>query len=258
MLKIASWNVNSLRVRLPHVLAWWKEAQPDVLCLQETKLEDVNFPHGVFAELGLHTACHGQKSYNGVALVSRYPLEEITPGFAGEDLEGQARLLAATVRGVRVVSAYVPNGEALTSPKFAFKRNFYERLQTHVAQQVKAFPQLVLAGDFNVAADDRDVANPARAAKDVLFTPEERSWLTGLQTATGLADALRVVNTEAGQYTWFDYRTYGRNPNSGMRIDYLFVSAALRGKVQAVTHAVAERSKPQPSDHVPLLLTLAA
>lgn len=262
MLKIATWNVNSLRVRLPHVLMWWETAQPDVLCLQETKMENAQFPHEAFRQLGLHTACHGQKSYNGVALVSRFPLEEVSTGFGGEDYESQARILAATVappqqESVRVISAYVPNGESLSSPKFEFKKNFYAHLQSYVLQELNKHKNLVLAGDFNVAADERDVANPTRAAKEVLFTPQEREWLSALQSATGLTDALRQVNQEAGQYTWWDYRTFARNPVSGMRIDYTFVSKDLESKVQEVHQYTEERTKPQPSDHIPVMLTLA-
>ncbi|NBX86563.1 MAG: exodeoxyribonuclease III [Proteobacteria bacterium] len=261
MMKIASWNVNSLRTRLPHVLRWWQQHQPTVLCLQETKVEDGLFPHQPFTELGLHVARHGQKSYNGVAIISRLPLQDVALGFNGHNLEEQTRLIAATVQAaggpVRILSAYVPNGESLTSTKFAFKQAFYQHLTAHVVAERAVHPRLVLVGDFNVAADERDVANPARAAKDVLFTPQERQWLADLCQQGGLHDALRLVDQTPNLYTWWDYRTYGRSQNNGMRIDYALVSEALRGAVRGVVHHAAERGMVQPSDHVPVVLEIA-
>lgn len=256
MFKIATWNVNSLRIRLPHVLEWWNTHQPDVLCLQETKVEDTFFPHQPFKDLGLHVAAHGQKSYNGVAILSRHPLLHVTPGFNGHNLEDQTRLLSATVNGIRIISAYVPNGESLTSAKFQFKHNFYRHLTAHIQSELQTHPNLVLCGDFNIAADERDVPNPEKAAKDILFTPQEREWLTELQSKTGLSDAFRLLDQTPNVYSWWDYRTFARSQTNGMRIDYLFVSEALKPKAQALHHFAEERAKPQPSDHVPVLLTL--
>ena len=257
--KIASWNVNSLRTRLSHVRAWWAENSPDVLCLQETKVEDALFPAAQLADIAPHMAVFGQKSYNGVAILSRHPLSGVEKGFSatGYAARGQARLVRAQVLGVTVASVYVPNGEALGSEKFAFKEEFYHQLGAEMQAVIAQNPKVALLGDFNIAADERDVANPARAVKDVLFTPAEQGWLRALQTETGLTDALRLHNAEAGQYTWWDYRTYGRNPQSGMRIDYAFASRALAPQVHSVAHGGAERAKPQPSDHVPVVLTLA-
>jgi exodeoxyribonuclease-3 len=257
-LKIATWNVNSLRMRLPAVLAWLNAHQPDALCLQETKVEDALFPEQELLAAGWHSAFYGQKSYNGVAILTRSPATQITHGFAntGYDALGQARTIAATVQGIRIISAYVPNGESLTSPKFEFKEAFYQALTAELASEIQAHPHTVLCGDFNIAADERDVPNPAKAAKDVLFTPQERAWLNTLQQQTGLTDAFRLIDQTPNVYSWFDYRTYGRNPNTGMRIDYHFVSPALHSKVMALEHHIAERAKPQPSDHVPVLLTL--
>jgi exodeoxyribonuclease-3 len=257
-IKIASWNVNSLRVRLPHVQAWWRENEPDILCLQETKVEDSQFPHAELAGLAPHRAVWGQKSYNGVAILSRHPLTHIVPGMAHSSYtaQGQARFLSAEVLGLTVASAYVPNGEALTSPKFAYKEEFYHHLLQEVNHLQQKNPRLILAGDFNIAADERDVANPTRAAKDVLFTPTERAWLAALSTQALLVDSFRSVNAEPAQYSWWDYRTYGRTPNNGMRIDYIWVSQALQGQIRAASHSSAERAKPQPSDHVPVVLEL--
>lgn len=256
VIKVASWNVNSVRTRMPRIQEWVAAAQPHILCLQETKVEDALFPAEAFAAMGYHAVFHGQKSYNGVAILSREPLGEATLGFNGHNLNEQSRVIAATTFGLRIVNAYVPNGEALSSPKFAFKEEFYRNLTEYAATQVAAHPRLVLCGDFNIAADARDVANPARAVKDVLFTPAEQEWLKALRDTVPLDDAFRLTSQEAGVFSWWDYRSYGRNPNSGMRIDYLFTSRALAPHVTAVGHDAAERTRLQPSDHVPVTLTL--
>jgi exodeoxyribonuclease-3 len=257
-LKIATWNVNSLRLRLPQVLAWLNTHQPDALCLQETKVEDGLFPLTELQNAGWHAAFTGQKSYNGVAILARVPPTDIATGFTytNYDAQNQARLIGATVQGVRLYSAYVPNGESLSSPKFEYKATFYTALQTEMQAALAAHPQLVLSGDFNIAADARDVPNPARAVKDILFTPTEQAWLKNLQTQTGLADAFRIVDQTPHVYSWFDYRSYGRNPSNGMRIDYHLVSPALAPQVQAVTHYPEVRALVQPSDHVPVMLVL--
>lgn len=260
VLKVATWNVNSLRTRMGHVTAWLEAHRPDILCLQETKVEDALFPTEAFTALGYHVAMHGQKSYNGVAIASLQPLEDVAYGFGAENLPeifgSQTRLIAATTCGIHVVSAYVPNGESPTSEKFAFKREFYQHLRAYVQRGLAAHPRFLICGDFNIAADERDIANPDRAPKYVLFTPEERQWLAELQASTGLSDSFRKVNEEGGIYSWYDYRTYGRNPKSGARIDYLFTSPALTPHVKAVTHFQDERTKPQPSDHLPVMLEL--
>ncbi|MCP5405333.1 MAG: exodeoxyribonuclease III [Pseudomonadaceae bacterium] len=259
-MKIASWNVNSLRTRMGHVLAWWDAHQPDVLLLQETKVADEMFPRAPFEERGLHVAIHGQKSYNGVAIVSRHPLGDVEQGFHGDVFADHARLIAATVAhpkgNLRVASAYVPNGESTQSPKFVFKEEFYAHLTAWAAREVAAFPQLVVGGDFNISADERDVDNPAKRSKECMFTSAERGWL---QTFAGdhLHDALRLTTDEAGLFSWWDYRSYAFVNNRGMRIDYLFVSDALKAKVANVTHYRDERGKEQPSDHIPIEVELA-
>ena len=254
-MRIATWNVNSLRVRQPHVRAWWQAWQPDVLALQETKLEDA-----AFAALDTHFAPYaahwGQKSYNGVALLAQHPLEDVLPGFNGHDPFGQARVLAATVQGVRVVSVYATNGESLTSEKFGKKRAFYAHLTHYVQALVASGQPVVVTGDFNIAADERDVDDPAKRGADVLFTPEERGWLQTL-LAAGLVDALRVVSDEAGVFSWWDYRAGAVQRNRGMRIDYALVSHNLVPRIKAVHHDKAERLKEQPSDHIPVVLDLA-
>lgn len=264
LLKVATWNVNSLRTRLTHVLEWIDTNNPDILCLQETKVEDALFPTEEFTKRGLHLAMHGQKSYNGVALISRHPLQNVTCGFNAEGLPeifgSQTRLIAATIqaggRAIRIVSAYVPNGESPTSEKFTFKQEFYQHLTAYIQKAQQETPDLVICGDFNIAADARDIANPERSVKQVLFTPQEREWLATFQSTNNLTDTFRHL-TDAGEvYSWYDYRTYGRNPNTGARIDYLFATESLKPHIAAVEHFQTERPKPQPSDHIPVLLEL--
>ncbi|RYG61846.1 MAG: exodeoxyribonuclease III, partial [Alphaproteobacteria bacterium] len=192
LLKVATWNVNSLRTRMALVLEWLDTHQPDVLCLQETKVEDTLFPLESFTQRGYHVAMHGQKSYNGVALISKHPLEDPSLGFGNETLpdifHAQTRLIAATVQGVRIISAYVPNGESPTSEKFAFKEAFYNHLTSYVSAQLATHPRLVICGDFNIAAEARDIDRPEKSVKNVLFTPAEQQWLATFRSANALAD----------------------------------------------------------------------
>lgn len=257
---VATWNVNSIRTRMPHVVRWLDEHRPDVLLVQETKVDNPQFPHDAFAARGLHVAIHGQKSYNGVAIVSRHPLADIRMGFNGEDLDGQTRIIAATVQAggqpLRVISAYVPNGESPASPKFDFKQRFYARLTAHMQTELAAHARLALGGDFNISWDERDVDDPARRIKECMFTPAEQQWLRQV-AEVGLHDALRLTDDAAGIFSWWDYRELGFAKNRGMRIDYVFVSAALKALVQGVEHHRDERKQTQPSDHIPVLVRLA-
>jgi exodeoxyribonuclease-3 len=264
LLKVATWNVNSLRVRLPHVKAWLHETGTNLLFLQELKAEDHLFPPD-FAQNGWHCAVFGQKAYNGVAILARFPLTEVSLGFppaleAQHQLPPAARLIAATIQApqgpLRVITVYIPNGESLISAKFAYKEQFYQALTAYTQQQLALYPRLILGGDFNIAADARDVADPVQAARQLLFSPQEQAWLQAFQANTGLHDALRLVNQAPGIYSWFDHRIYKRDPTNGKRIDYLFVSPPLTASVQQVTHFVALRGQPQPSDHIPILAQL--
>lgn len=251
---IATWNVNSLRVRLSQLLDWLDTHRPEVVLLQETKVTNELFPLDELAERGYHVAMHGQKSYNGVAILSRLPLREVVVGFGGEDLAGQARVIAATLgKGAavrRVVSVYCVNGEALGSEKFALKEQFYARLTAYVQALAAQGVPLVVGGDFNIAADARDVDDVAKRAQDVLFTPQERGWLAEFGAQTGLVDALRVVNQDGGIFSWWDYRAGAVQAGRGLRIDYLWVSPSL--KVDAVVHHKDLRLLVQPSDHIPV------
>ncbi|MFZ2619782.1 MAG: exodeoxyribonuclease III [Alphaproteobacteria bacterium] len=260
-MKIATWNVNSVRLRLPQVLAWWQNAQPDVLCLQETKVVNDDFPLQAFSDMGLHVAMHGQKSYNGVALISRTPLSNIRTGFAGDDLEQQTRVLTASVvyqdKMLDVMSVYAPQGESTESPKFAFKRRFYSSLYATLSMHFDAALPLVVCGDFNIAREARDVDDAAKRAGHCMFTPEEHEWLQELESF-GLHDSFRIVSPEAGVFSWWDYRQAAFQRNRGMRIDMLYVSNALKQHIKDVDHFKEERTRTQPSDHVPVMLTLKA
>jgi exodeoxyribonuclease-3 len=259
LLKFATWNVNSLRLRLPQVLAWLAEHQPTALLLQETKVEDALFPATELAAAGWQAAFTGQKSYNGVAILARTMPEYITYGLTTNPsaTETQARVIGATVAGVRLLNLYLPQGEATDSPKFAFKERMYQALQTELLALTGQYNQLIAAGDYNIAADARDIpVAEKKAEKQVMFTPAERAWLQNLQTQTGLRDALRLVNQDAGIYSWYDYRMYARAPHHGWRIDYHLVSPSLANKVKAVRHHTAVRALTQPSDHVPVVVEL--
>ena len=255
-MKIASWNVNSLRIRLAHVLDWIDANRPDVLCLQETKVEDTLFPREAFEERGLNLAFHGQKSYNGVAIVSKSPIGKVVHGFGGHILNDHARLISATVGGVRLGNAYVPHGEDFSSPKYAMKQEFYRRLSGLAVAEQAANPGYVLMGDFNVATDARDVDDEPKRAASTLYSPEARAWLASFREKSGLADAFRLKSDGGGVFSWWDYRENALSLNRGMRIDYLFVSPALAPKVRKVWHDKDERAKTQPSDHVPVVLEL--
>lgn len=257
--KVATWNVNSLRLRLPQVLAWLEEHQPTALLLQETKVEDALFPLAALQAAGWHAAYHGQKSYNGVAILARTQPTDVQLGFTTNPTatEGQSRVIAATVNGVRLLNLYLPQGEATDSPKFAFKERIYQALTTELTTLAAQYPAFIASGDYNISADERDVPIPAKKAeKQVMFTPAEQAWLQQVQNQSGLRDALRLVTQDAGIYSWFDYRMYGRAPHNGWRIDYHLVSPTLQPKVRNVTHHTAVRALPQPSDHIPVVLEL--
>ncbi|PIZ32141.1 MAG: exodeoxyribonuclease III [Alphaproteobacteria bacterium CG_4_10_14_0_8_um_filter_53_9] len=257
---VATWNINSLRLRLPQVLAWLEEEKPTVLLLQETKVPDDLFPREAFEEAGWHVAFHGQKSYNGVAILSRYPLEDVQQGFGGEVLEEQARLLTATVKlkgaaPVRVASLYLPNGNSVGSEKFEWKRRFVTRLKEWMAQELAAHPRFVVGGDYNISADERDVDDPEKRGKECMFTPEERGWMHAF-AEMGMKDGFREISDEAGVFSWWDYRMLSFEKNKGMRIDYNLISAPLAACVKEVKHARNIRKNTQPSDHVPVLTIL--
>jgi exodeoxyribonuclease-3 len=253
-MKIASWNVNSLNVRLPHVQRWLEQSPPDVLALQETKLEDARFPDDALAAHGWRSVFSGQKTYNGVALLSRRPLEDVQAGIPGFD-DPHRRVIAATVGGVRIVNLYVVNGEAVGSEKYTWKLHWLATVHAWLAAEIARHPRLVVVGDFNIAPDDRDVFDPKRWREKILCSTPEREALQGL-LSLGLHDAFRLLHDEGGQFSWWDYRLDGFARGWGLRIDLTLVSDALRGTVTASGIDPAPRGWERPSDHAPAWVTL--
>ena len=256
-MKIASWNVNSLNVRLPHLEQWLREAQPDVVGIQETKLEDSRFPDTALAGLGYRSVFAGQKTYNGVAILARdRAIDAVQVGIPGFEDE-QKRVIAATVDGVRIVNLYVVNGQDVGTDKYAYKLRWLDAVHGWLAEELKAHPRLVVLGDFNIAPDDRDVHDPLVWNDDhILTSTAERDALKRLQ-ALGLHDAFRLHNDEAGVFSWWDYRQAAFRRNLGLRIDLTLVSDALRDAAAESGIDKVPRTWERPSDHAPAWVTLA-
>jgi exodeoxyribonuclease-3 len=250
-MKIATWNVNSIRVRLPQLLDWLAAQRPDVVCLQETKVPDEQFPVEALHAAGYHAACSGQKTYNGVAILSRRPLTHTTHNAPGLD-GGQKRYLAATVGGVHVINLYVPNGEAVDSPKYDYKLAWLKALHRHIKNALKAHPRLVMVGDYNIAPEPRDVHNPKVWEGRVLYSEAERAAFRALLDA-GLTDAFRQFEHPEKSFSWWDYRMGAFKRNLGLRIDHILLSAALRPKLRSCTIDVEPRRAERPSDHAPVM-----
>ena len=257
-MRVATWNVNSVNARLETVLGWFAEAQPDVACLQEIKCVDEKFPTAEFERLGYNVAVHGQKSYNGVAIVSKTPLEDVRKGLPGDDGDDHARYLEAVVSGpspVRVAAIYLPNGNPVETDKFAYKLRWMERLKVH-ARDLLAFEEpLALCGDYNVIPEPADADNPASWAGDALFQPETRAAFRRLKWL-GLTDAYMSADGEAGGYTFWDYQAGAWNRNHGIRIDHLLLSPQAADRLGEVTIQRAVRARDKPSDHVPVVAEL--
>ena len=253
-MKIAAWNVNSLKVRLPHLLDWLATENPDVICLQELKLEDDKFPRAEIEAAGYHAAFSGQKTYNGVALISRHPIEDVCLGNPHYP-DAQKRLISGTINGVRVVSAYMPNGQAVGSEKYAYKLAWLEGLITWLGEELKAHPQLALCGDYNIAPDDRDVHDPKRWAGEILCSEPERHAFQRLLDL-GLADSFRLFEQPEKTFSWWDYRMLGFQKNLGLRIDHILLSRPLAERCTAAGVDRAPRKLERPSDHAPVWATL--
>ncbi|HJV27109.1 MAG TPA: exodeoxyribonuclease III [Aromatoleum sp.] len=252
-MKIATWNVNSLKVRLPHVLDWLASNRPDALCLQELKMEDKAFPLGELEAAGYKAVFSGQKTYNGVAILSPAPLESVTigiPGFVDE----QKRVIAATINGVRVVSAYFPNGQAVGSEKFEYKMRWIAALTDWLREELRSHERLVLGGDFNIAPEDRD-AHPDWK-DEIHVSPQERAAFAGL-TALGLTDAFRLFEQAERSFSWWDYRMGAFRRNFGLRIDHLLLSPGLLGQCSSCIIDKTPRKLERPSDHAPVMIELA-
>jgi exodeoxyribonuclease-3 len=254
-MRIATWNVNSLAVRLPQVLDWLQAQQPDVLALQETKLTDDKFPREAIEAAGYQAAFFGQPTYNGVALLSRLPLGAVQCNIPGLD-DAQARVIAATVDGVRLIDTYFPNGQAPGSDKFAYKMQWLDALRAWVADELRRAPKLVLLGDFNIAPEDRDVYDPVAWAGQIHCTPQERTQFQQL-LALGLIDAFRAFEQPPKSWTWWDYRNLAFRKNQGLRIDHILISSPLRPALQSCSIDKAPRKNERPSDHAPVIAELA-
>ncbi len=255
MKKLATWNVNSLKVRLPQVLDWAAAQQPDLLCLQETKLEDAVFPAAELEKAGYRVVFSGQKTYNGVALMSREtPADVVTgiPGFADE----QKRVIAATVGDLRAVCVYVPNGQSVDSDKYQYKLRWLEALTAWLRDELARHPRLALLGDYNIAPEDRDVHDPEAWKGQVLCSDPERAAFRTLQSL-GLQDAFRLFDQPKKSFSWWDYRMLGFRRNAGLRIDHILLSAPLAADCRSCTIDKAPRKLERPSDHAPVFAELA-
>lgn len=255
-MKIATWNVNSIKARLDAALGWLQEAKPDVVALQEIKCVDDGFPREAFEALGYNCAVHGQKSYNGVALLSRRPMEDVTPGLpGGDDTDDHARYLEAVVTGdkgtVRVASIYAPNGNPVSTPKFAYKLAWLDRLAQRAQNLLLDEEAIVLMGDYNVIPQPEDVYGPKAWLGDALYQPESRAALRRIVNL-GYTDAFRSVNSDAGQYTFWDYQAGMWRKNQGIRIDHLLLSPQGADRLKNCEIDKNVRAGDKPSDHVPI------
>lgn len=254
-MKLATWNVNSVTARLPLVLQWLQKARPDVLCLQETKITDERFPRAVFAELGYASEVFGQRTYNGVAILSRIACTDVQRGFPGDEEGAHARLLAATVQGVRVVNVYIPNGAFVGSDKYSFKLNWMRRLREFFDEDYWTDDEVLLCGDFNVAPEDRDVHDPEFWRGKILFSQSEHEALNHVKE-WGFVDAFRLHEQASGHYSWWDYRAGSFRRNTGLRIDHIWVSPALAERCTGAWIDKEPRGWERPSDHTPVVVEI--
>jgi exodeoxyribonuclease-3 len=254
-MKIITWNLNSVRAREDRLIGVLDRHKPDALCLQELKVVDDDFPTARVRELGYHAALFGQKTYNGVAILSRAEPEDVQRGLRDDVEDPQARLVSARIDGVRVISVYVPNGGVLNSDKYAYKNAWLKRLRAYLEKHHDPHEKLVLCGDINIAPDDIDVARPDEWKDTVLFHPEMRTALREL-CSWGLYDAFRHCRPEAGLYSWWDYRQLGFPKGNGLRIDHIFVTEPLLGTCRAAEIDRNERKGKQPSDHAPVVIEI--
>lgn len=250
-MKIATWNVNSLKVRLPQVLDWLATNQPDALCLQELKLEDKNFPLAEIEAAGYHACFSGQKTYNGVAILSREVAQDVSAGIPGYADE-QKRVLAATLNGVRVVCVYIPNGQSVDSDKYQYKLQWLAALTAWLREELVRHPRLALLGDYNIAPEDRDVYDPKAWEGQVLCSGAEREAFGGL-LQLGMSDCFRLFDQEEQSFTWWDYRLQAFRRKMGLRIDHILLSAALVPGCASCVVDTAPRKLERPSDHAPVI-----
>jgi exodeoxyribonuclease-3 len=258
-MRIATWNVNSIRQRLDHLLTWLQERSPDVACLQEIKCVDEAFPREPIEALGYNVVTHGQKTFNGVALLSRLPFDETTSGLAGDPLDDHARFLEGVVSlkhgSLRLACLYLPNGNPPATDKYPYKINWMKRLFDYSVDRLKTEEPLILAGDFNVIPSAADVHDPALWVNDALFLPETRERFQALLNL-GLTDAVRAVTADPGQYTFWDYQAGAWQKNNGIRIDHMLLSPQASDRLMAAGIDRHVRTWEKPSDHVPVWVDL--
>jgi exodeoxyribonuclease-3 len=263
-MRIATWNVNSVRTRLEQVLAWLGQEQPDVLCLQETKVVDELFPRNAFESLGYQLAISGQKAYNGVAILSSLPLEDVSIGFEAllvddpeaVELSGQKRVISALVEGIRVLNLYVPNGNSLNSEKYGYKLAWLASLRRYLERQQLQGDPLCMLGDFNIGPEARDLHDPDRLTGKIMASQAEREALADL-LGDRLQDAFRLFEPDAGHWSWWDYRSGGWEVDRGWRIDHIYLSEELVACATGCVIHKATRGQTQPSDHAPVVVNLA-
>lgn len=255
-MKIATWNVNSIRVRLSRLLAWLDRHQPDVVCLQETKVVDEDFPLGEISGLGYRCLTNGQKTYNGVAILSREEAGDPVFALPGAEADDERRVLAATIAGIRIVNLYCPNGNEVGSDKYAYKLDWYRRLRRLLDTTMDPGGNVLLCGDFNVAPEDRDTWDAEQWRGQILFTEREKQAFRCV-VDWGLTDALRLRHPEGGLYTWWDYRAGAFNRDLGVRIDHTLVTESLAERCTDVMIDREERKGDKPSDHAPVIATFS-
>jgi exodeoxyribonuclease III len=268
-MKIATWNVNSIRTRIDHVLSWLETNPVDVLCVQETKVTDAEFPRTLFLERGYNLYISGQKAYNGVALISRKPLDEVTIGFTPivgaervGDLDEQKRVISGVLQGVRIVNLYVPNGSAIGSDKYAYKLRWLELLGEYLRSLLlktanqETDPAILVCGDFNIAMEDRDIHNAKGRETHIMSSDAERQALQQAVLDLGLADVFRKFTDEPGHFSWWDYRSGSFQRNNGWRIDHHYLTPALYERAIACTIDITPRKLEKPSDHAPVIVEL--
>lgn len=251
-MKIATWNVNSINVRIPHLVEWARREEPDVICLQETKCVDENFPLTVINELGYEAEFFGQKSYNGVAILSKLPMSDVQKGFADDDEDSPKRLIAATIGGVRIVNTYIPNGTELGTDKFTFKLDWLQRLRRFFDDTCDQNAHVLLCGDFNVAMEEVDVWSVPAWEGKLHFTLTERAAMYYVKQ-WGFDDLYRLKNGDVQQFSWWNYREGAWQRNQGLRIDYIWTSPDLSATATNCRIDTSTRGLEKPSDHAPVI-----
>ena len=254
MLKIASWNVNSLKVRLEQVITWLQFSNCDILAIQELKMDNDSFPKDIFIQNGYHCIFNGQKTYNGVAIISKFPIHDIVydiPDF----VDHQKRVVSATINNIRIICAYVVNGESIESDKFIYKMFWLKNFRKYIQENLNFNKNLIVLGDFNIAPDDIDVYDVNKWQNNILFTDEEKKAFHDLLDL-GLYDSFRLVNRDLKQYTWWDYRNFSFKRNLGVRIDHILISENLKQYINSCSIDIKPRQNDRPSDHTPIILEL--